>query len=92
MRLLGAQESLNRCSLFVLCPICWRTLPDRIFQIQFCTSLDEEMHHLLMPGQGCLMQWSRMGMKSKRVVSTWIFASIQQRSNDLNMTKLRRQG
>jgi hypothetical protein len=77
---------------FVFCPIRWRTLPDCIFQIQFCASLNEEAHYVLMPGQGGLMQWGRMGMKSNWVVSTWIFASIKQRSNDLSMTKLRRQG
>jgi hypothetical protein len=73
-------------------PIGWRTLPESILKFQVCTPFDEKPNHILMSGQGGLMQWGRMGMKPERVVSTWIFASIKERSNNLKMTKLRRQG
>ncbi len=86
--LLATQERLDPRLAFLSCPIGWGTLPESIFQVQVCTSFDEEADHVLVPCQGGLMQRSRMGMKPDRVVAGWIFAGIKQRSNDRNVTKL----
>jgi len=55
------RDDPRRCGSLRSAPL---HLSDGIFQFQFCTSLDEEVHHVLMPGQGRLMQRGRMGMKS----------------------------
>jgi len=73
------------------CPISGCRLPENILQIQSCTPFDEEPDYFSMACSGSLVQRCRMGMASHRVVSVWIFARVKQQSNDLDMTKIRRQ-
>jgi hypothetical protein len=42
-----------------------------------------------VPSPSSLVQQCRGGMASHRVVSVWIFARVEQKSNDLDMTKIR---
>ena len=52
---------------------------------------DEKPDYRIMAAPGSLVQRGRVGMASHRVVSVWIFARVKQQSNDLDMTKIRRQ-
>ena len=72
-------------------PIGWSSAPENVFQIQSCTAFDEEPDYFIMAGSGSLVQRSRVRMASHRVVSVWIFARVKQQSNDLDVTKIRRQ-
>ena len=90
--LLCAKIFLKVSSACVLRPVCWCTLPKNILQIQPGATLDEKLDDLVMAGQCRLMQGCRVRMESDRVVPVWIFAGIEQQANDLNMTKLTRQG
>ena len=65
-------------------------MPQHILQVEPSAALDEETNHILVACSGCLVQRRRVGMSSGRVVSVGIFARVQQRSNNLHMTELRR--
>jgi len=53
--------------------------------------LDEEPDYFIMAASGSLVQRRGVGMASHRVVSIWIFARVKQQSDDLDMTRIRRQ-
>jgi hypothetical protein len=53
--------------------------------------LDEEPDYFIMAASGSLVQRRRVRMASHRVVSIWIFARVKQQSDDLDMTRIRRQ-
>jgi hypothetical protein len=72
-------------------PIGWRSPPENVLQVQSRTTFDEQPNYIIMAAPGRLVQWCRVGMTSHRVVSVWIFARVKQQSNDLDMTKIRRQ-
>jgi hypothetical protein len=72
-------------------PIGWRSPPENVLQVQSCTAFDEEPDYFIMAAPGSLVQRCRVGMASHRVVSVWIFTRVKQQSNDLDMTKIRRQ-
>src|SRR6185437_11747433 len=55
-------------------------------------SFNQKPNYSVMAGQRGLMNRCRMGMEPHWVVPVWIFARIKQRSNDLNVAKLRCQG
>src|SRR5258706_321076 len=73
----------------VSCPISGCRLPENILQIQSCTPFDEEPDYFTMAAPGGLVQRCRMGMAPHRVVPVWIFASVKQQPNDLDMTEIR---
>ena len=73
----------------VLCPVSRRALPEDILQIDSCTSFNEEPNELVMAGESGLMQGCRMGMEADRIVSVWILARIQQRTDNLDVAELR---
>jgi hypothetical protein len=79
------------CFACVFRPIGWRRTPENILQIQSRATFDEQPHHFLMPRSGSLMQRCRVRMPSQRIVSVWILSRIKQQSNDLDMSKIRRQ-
>lgn len=67
-------------------------LPQEILHVESCSPFDKKPHHRIMPPARRLVKWRGMGMAADRVVTVWIFARIQQESNDLNMTEIGRQG
>src|SRR5258706_14781771 len=73
----------------VSCPISGCRLPENILQIQSCTPFDEEPDYFTMAAPGGLVQRCRMGMAPHRVVPVWIFASVKQQPNDLDMIEIR---
>src|SRR5258708_29876718 len=87
----AAKIRLDFCSACASCPIGWRCPPENVLQVQSCTALDEEPDHFIMAASGSLVQRRRVGMASHRVGSIWIFARVKHQSDDLRMTKIRRQ-
>src|SRR6266404_7732950 len=88
---LAAKIRLDFCFARVSRPIGWCSPPKNILQVQPCTAFDEKPDYCIMAAPGSLVQRGRVGMASHRVVSVWIFARVKQQSNDLDMTKIRRQ-
>jgi hypothetical protein len=70
-------------------PIGRYSPPENVLQVQFCTAFDQEPDYFIVPSPGSLVQRCRVGMASHRVISVWIFARVEQQSNDLDMTKIR---
>jgi hypothetical protein len=63
--------------------------PENVLQVQSCAAFDKEPDYFIVPSPGSLVQRCRVGMASHRVVPVWIFARVEQQSNDLDMTKIR---
>ena len=55
-----------------------RALINRVPDVQTRTSFYKQLHYLSVVGADCLMERRRMGMKSIRVVTIWIFTGIDE--------------
>jgi len=87
-----AKEFRQLCSAGVPSPAGWCSLPENIFHSGIGATLEQQPNHGFMARQGCLMKRRGMGMRSDWVVAIWIFAGIQQQTNDLDVAKLRGEG
>src|SRR6202008_47621 len=83
-----AQFFRYRRSLAVDRPIEGRPLIDRVLDVGARPPVQEQPHDPRSIRCDGLMQWSRVGMKSVRVVSIRILTRIEQRSNYLGVAVL----
>jgi hypothetical protein len=90
--LLATKIGLDFCSARMSRPIGRSCPPENILQVQLRTAFDQEPDYVKMSCLGSLMQRCRVRMTSDWVVSVRIFARVQQQPNNLDMTKIRRQG
>lgn len=74
-----------------LCPIRRCRLPKDVFQIRSGATFDEQPYNFFVAPSGCLMQWRGMRVASHRVITVWVFPRVEQKTNNLHMTKIRSQ-
>jgi len=88
---LTAKICLNFRSARMSRPIGRSSPPQYILQVQSCAAFHKQPDHFVVPSTSSLVQRRRVRMASDRVVTVWIFAGVQQQSNNLNVPKTRRQ-